>query len=87
VRYDASEIGTDCSPHELYCEPVPLHTQEGTITGRWGSGLSQPRIGGVGCDDSLHSRGFAPPVGVSATTGMVRVVMRWYSAYCGYCWA
>ena len=26
-------------------------------------------------------------LGTRATTGMVRVVERWYSAYCGYRWA
>jgi hypothetical protein len=26
-------------------------------------------------------------LGMRATTGMTRVVMRWYSAYCGYRWA
>src|ERR1700731_845054 len=41
------------------------------------------RTGRAGRQD-LHSRGFAPPVGVSATTGMVREVMRWYSANPGY---
>jgi hypothetical protein len=52
ARYDGSKMGSDCSPDPLCYElSTPTHAGRDDYSRRR-SGLSQPRIGGVGRDDS-----------------------------------
>src|SRR6202011_3129934 len=73
-------MGSDRSPDPLYCE-LSTPTHPGSEDSSRHRLVLRPRRLDSGAAGGCEP---AAPVGVSATTGMVRDVMRWYSANPGY---
>src|SRR3984957_1819036 len=75
-----------CNPEDSWEELEPVCVMIATVVDLHDMSISlrsrRPRD--TTHSEDLQSRGFAPPAGVSATTGMVRDVMRSYSANPGY---